>query len=329
MVDECSKYLLMNDQKSEKAHLPTRDFMVNYEESTTELIEVVSETQEVVNDTHVLSLETKVADKEASAEVIEVLSQTQEWVEQEASSEKESKKESLSYNANQPKSEGEKVTVSPKPITESKTKDTPRTAEVHKRLTLLDTGSHAKLIQKRENYRQEHEEKSRKRQSVQGKRMTEAFARTRNIECGTLVNLTVIVRDRSNCNPLGITAVVFLVNTNGGFCAVCENGILGSQGQKHWFNFGDYSVLDPNVTITNKLADIRRLIQNGTFDEKTFNLIGMHKAHLIMVGHVPNGRQKCSCKGGLCSKRCGFCKSNRTCTSRCSCSGMFKPEQNS
>jgi hypothetical protein len=116
-------------------------------------------------------------------------------------------------------------------------------------------------------------------------------------------------------------AVVFLVNKNGGFCAVTENGILGSNRKKRWFNFGDYCILDEDTTTSQNVRDIRESIIKGQFSENNFKVISIHKAHSVMVGHVANGRLKCSCKGGKCSGRCGCRQADRKCTSRCASSG--------
>jgi hypothetical protein len=186
----------------------------------------------------------------------------------------------------------------------------------------LDESQTSNNAVKRKAERLCNEERSRKRQAIQGKKMMETFAKNHQLEPGTLVNLTVDLRDRSHCNPLGLMAVVFIVNQQGGFCAVTENGILGSNGQRRWFNFGDYSVLDDDTTTSQDIRNIRESIKNGKFNEKLYKIISMHKAHSIMVGHVANGRLKCSCKEGNCSGRCGCRRAKRKCTSRCTCCGM-------
>jgi hypothetical protein len=163
-----------------------------------------------------------------------------------------------------------------------------------------------------------------RRQEKQGKAMKAQFvARSVKVDVGSIVSLKVDIRDRSQCNPCCIIAIVFeVIRNTGGFRAVCEHGVIGTTTKKkHFFSYGGYSKLSDNQTISQALAKIQRDIIDGSFVESDYDLISMKKAQAKSLGHKTNGRRKCKCKHGRCGPICGCRRNNSYCNSSCGCGG--------
>ena len=147
------------------------------------------------------------------------------------------------------------------------------------------------------------------------------------VKVGSIVSLKVDRRDRSHANPLGLLGVVYAMKSHPlqSVKVVTEHGVLCSGVEKscRWIPPDQYLVQSENTTLTPKLKNFKEAIMKSEFNEALIEKKSTKQAHLNMTGNKhAHGRQRCKCKKGNCTKRCGCRKNNRhTCTSACSCSG--------
>ena len=163
------------------------------------------------------------------------------------------------------------------------------------------------------------------RQQRQAKTMQERFAANCTVKVGTIVCFAVDIRDRSQCNPSGILAIVFAFkHTTGGVRLVCEHGVIG-KGQngrnEMWVPSDMYCVRNDNQTLPKRLKAIRDAVIAGTFDERNRTHISTKRAQMLSLGHDANGRRKCKCKNQRCRRGCGCVANGSHCNSGCMCGG--------
>lgn len=180
-------------------------------------------------------------------------------------------------------------------------------------------------IQEREELKRDSDKKNKLRQQKQASKMIQRHhASIAELKKGTIVSLYVDIRDRSQCNPSGILAVVFEVATARGVRLVSDDGVMGggSHGKEVvWFPESQYSVLSDNMTLPSNLKNVRQSILNGTFVEKNHAHLSVKKAQALSLGHVGRGRHRCKCQKGICGPNCGCRRGNTHCSSSCACSG--------
>jgi hypothetical protein len=169
------------------------------------------------------------------------------------------------------------------------------------------------------------DQKAQARQAKQGAKMHNQFKRSIKTNIGSIVCLRVDIRDRSQCNPSGILAVVFAVKEGtGGIRIVCEHGVIGTgrggRGQ-YWAPIGTFVEQSANQTLTAGLEAIRAKVKNGTFIEWDYPHISQRDAQSQSLGHDTNGRHKCRCKKNECGGSCGCRRNGSYCSSSCSCGG--------
>ena len=181
-----------------------------------------------------------------------------------------------------------------------------------------------------DQYRTESQEKKRKNQEEQAKRMMRTQGQdiaSRGGAPGAVV--TVKCDYRAVSHAIGIVGVIYKQSTYGGARIVTIAGILstGTRKSQWWVPSDQYVVRygpDEEAVIPTELKLVREAILDGTF-----NLDGkaprctIQEAHQMIVQAVsPCRRGKCGCNKGACKAgRCGCIKSGFKCTSACSCNG--------
>jgi hypothetical protein len=177
-----------------------------------------------------------------------------------------------------------------------------------------------KVAMEKKNKRQEEKAKQAMKQCGQA-------ALTLGVSLGAVVTLKVDYR--TFYNPEGLVAIVYEFNPRtGGIKTCCEHGVIthdGSQGvyvvpvDRYVLNApaGTY------VPLPEKLAEVRKKVEDGHFDEKKSPRISYSKMHQQQINaNSPIKKSKgCGCKKGNCTKNCGCRKKKLSCHSGCACNG--------
>jgi len=176
--------------------------------------------------------------------------------------------------------------------------------------------------------RSESIELRRKRQMVQEDSMKKYQAtdlKAKGLGIGAVVTARIDARDHSHAQ--GLLAIVYKVGPYGGALVVCEHGVLTSSGTQadFWMPHSQYRIVaraEEKTTLAPALLEIRKKVIDGNYDYQNAPRISLLKYHEMVVGaNSPLKKGKCMCAKGNCTKRCGCYRSNRKCSSTCSCSG--------
>ena len=144
---------------------------------------------------------------------------------------------------------------------------------------------------------------------------------------GTGAVLTLKVDYRTHSHAEGLVVIVYKSNETGAALVCCESGVVTHDGSKkdYWVPSDKFVVsagAGELAAIPKSLQNIRDDVVNGTYDYGAQPRISYSKLHAQVIGaSSPCKRAMCSCKGGVCGKRCGCHKKNIMCNSACACSG--------
>ena len=77
------------------------------------------------------------------------------------------------------------------------------------------------------------------------------------------------------------------------------------------------------IPLPEKLAEVRKKVEDGLFDVKKSPRISYSKMHKLQIdANSPIKKSKgCGCKKGMCTKNCGCRKKKLSCHSGCACNG--------
>jgi hypothetical protein len=141
--------------------------------------------------------------------------------------------------------------------------------------------------------------------------------------------VTLKVDGRTYYKPEGLVTIVYQVNPRtGGIKTCCEHGIITHDGSVGVYDVpGDrYSINAPASTfvpLTEKLAEVRKKVEDGLFDAKKAPRISYSKVHQEQI-HANSPVKKargCGCKKGKCMAICGCRRNKLSCHSGCACNG--------
>jgi len=173
-------------------------------------------------------------------------------------------------------------------------------------------------------------EKKNKRQEEKAKQALKQCGQAAlksGVSTGAVVTLKVDYR--TFYNPEGLVAIVYEFNPRtGGIKTCCEHGVIthdGSQGvyvvavDRYMLNApaGTY------IPLPEKLAEVRKKVEDGLFDERKSPRISYSKMHQHQINaNSPIKKSKgCGCNKGKCTKNCGCRKKKLSCHSGCACNG--------
>ena len=171
-----------------------------------------------------------------------------------------------------------------------------------------------KVAMEKKNKRQEEKAKQALKQCGQE-------ALKSGVSPGAVVTLKVDYR--TFYNPEGLVAIVYEFNPRtGGIKTCCEHGVIthdGSQGV-YVVAVDRYVLSAPAGTyipLPEKLAEVRKKVEDGLFDERKSPRISYSKMHQRQINaNSPIKKSKeCGCKKGKCTKNCGCRKNKLSCNS--------------
>jgi hypothetical protein len=177
-----------------------------------------------------------------------------------------------------------------------------------------------KVAMEKKNKRQEEKAKQALKQCGQA-------ALKSGVSPGAVVTLKVDYR--TFYNPEGLVAIVYEFNPRtGGIKTCCEHGVITHDGSKGVYVVAvdSYVLNAPSgmyVPLPEKLAEVRKKVEDGLFDEKKSPRISYSKVHQGQINaNSPIKKSKgCGCLKGKCTKNCGCRKKKLSCHSGCACNG--------
>jgi hypothetical protein len=177
-----------------------------------------------------------------------------------------------------------------------------------------------KVAMEKKNKRQEEKAKQALKQCGQA-------ALKSGVSTGAVVTLKVDYR--TFYNPEGLVAIVYKFNPRtGGIKTCCEHGVITHDGSKGEYVVAvDRYVLNAPagtyIPLPEKLAEVRKKVEDGLFDVKKSPRISYSKMHQLQIdANSPIKKSKgCGCKKGMCTKNCGCRKKKLSCHSACACNG--------
>jgi len=192
-----------------------------------------------------------------------------------------------------------------------------------------DSGSKAHLDYSDETRKVAMEKKNKRQEekAMQALKQCGQAALKSGVSTGAVVTLKVDYR--TFYNPEGLVAIVYEFNPRtGGIKTCCEHGVIthdGSQGvyvvavDRYMLNApaGTY------IPLPEKLAEVRKKVEDGLFDERKSPRISYSKMHQHQINaNSPIKKSKgCGCNKGKCTKNCGCRKKKLSCHSGCACNG--------
>ena len=177
-----------------------------------------------------------------------------------------------------------------------------------------------KVAMEKKNKRQEEKAKQALKQCGQA-------ALKSGVSTGAVVTLKVDYR--TFYNPEGLVAIVYEFNPRtGGIKTCCEHGVITHDGSQGVYVVPvDRYVLNATagtyIPLPEKLAEVRKKVEDGLFDEQKSPRISYSKMHQHQINaNSPIKKSKgCGCKKGKCGKNCGCRKKKLSCHSGCACNG--------
>ncbi len=192
----------------------------------------------------------------------------------------------------------------------------PSVANAH----LIHSSESRKIAMDKKNKRQEE------RASQTHKQCGDAAVKS-GVSPGAVVTLKV--DGRTYYKPEGLVAIVYQVNPRtGGIRTCCEHGVITHDGSEGVFDmpFDRYSIKAPAgtfVPLPDKLAEVRKKVEDGLYDAKKAPRISYSKVHQGQI-HANSPVKKargCGCKRGKCMANCGCRRNKLSCHSGCACNG--------
>ena len=137
------------------------------------------------------------------------------------------------------------------------------------------------------------------------------------------------VDGRTYYNPEGLVAIVYQINPRtGGLRTCCEHGVITHDGSVGVYDvpFDRYSIKAPAgtfVPLPEKLAEVRKKVEDGLFNAKKAPRISYSKVHQgqIHANSPVTKARGCGCKRGECMANCGCRRNKLSCHSGCTCNG--------
>ena len=177
-----------------------------------------------------------------------------------------------------------------------------------------------KVAMEKKNKRQEEKAKQALKQCGQA-------ALKSGVSPGAVVTLKVDYR--TFYNPEGLVAIVYEFNPRtGGIKTCCEHGVITHDGSQGVYVVAvDRYVLNAPagtyIPLPEKLAEVRKKVEDGLFDERKSPRISYSKMHQHQINaNSPIKKSKgCGCNKGKCTKNCGCRKKKLSCHSGCACNG--------
>jgi hypothetical protein len=154
--------------------------------------------------------------------------------------------------------------------------------------------------------------------------MEKRYKQHHAVQAGDIVSLQVDRNERSHATPREIVGIAFNPTEHGSAKVATQWGIISAGRHHQVFPVAsDKLTVKPDLsTISTELQEIRKLIQEGTFQSESYPKITVSGAHKKMLGHdsVPRGKCGCNRKKG-CTGNCGCIRRGIPCTSSCGCFG--------